>query len=174
MLDDFNNWLGEQPVKFGAAITAGNHEFAVEAEPENWRERLSNARLLLNESTEIAGIKIWGSPITSLYGGAFGRANEADRARIFDTIPSDTDILITHGPPLGILDDGQGCGALRRAVTRTKPRLHVFGHIHSAYGTKATVSTFFVNAAAVNAEFEPVNPPVILNFACDDRSERSA
>lgn len=53
------------------------------------------------------------------------------------------DIMITHGPPLGIHDwalggrtggSHVGCAHLRRAVRRCRPRLHVFGHIHEGYG----------------------------------------
>ena len=49
------------------------------------------------------------------------------------------DIMLTHGPPRGILDKVQndekvGCDHLLRAVTRCKPRLHCFGHIHEGWG----------------------------------------
>jgi hypothetical protein len=74
-------------------------------------------------------------------------------------------ILITHGPSLGILDKGQGCPALRRAVVRLKPKLHVFGHVHSGYGMTATASTYFVNASLPDEEFELSNRPIILNFS---------
>lgn len=53
--------------------------------------------------------------------------------------PGGVDIMITHGPPLGIRDtthrgDQVGCRHLRRAVGRCKPKLHVFGHIHESAG----------------------------------------
>ncbi|KAA8648538.1 uncharacterized protein ATNIH1004_004423 [Aspergillus tanneri] len=50
------------------------------------------------------------------------------------------DIMLTHGPPYGILDQvvpghqSVGCEHLYRATERAKPRLHVFGHIHEGYG----------------------------------------
>jgi hypothetical protein len=65
--------------------------------------------------------------------------DEADREKLYATISSDTDILMTHGPPLGVLDGGQGCAALRRAAIRVEPRLNVFGHLHSAYGIGSSV-----------------------------------
>jgi hypothetical protein len=70
-----------------------------------------------------------------------GMPDEAQRDALYDTVPQGTNILITHGPPLGILDDGQGCSALRRAVIRVKPRLHCFGHVHTGYGTLSTKNT---------------------------------
>lgn len=51
----------------------------------------------------------------------------------------EVDIMLTHGPPLGILDavaPGQkvGCDHLLRAVQRAQPLLHCFGHIHEGWG----------------------------------------
>ncbi|RMZ90811.1 hypothetical protein DV736_g1947, partial [Chaetothyriales sp. CBS 134916] len=55
------------------------------------------------------------------------------------TDATSVDIMLTHGPPLGILDrtfrgDDVGCEHLRRAVERAKPRMNCFGHIHEAWG----------------------------------------
>lgn len=49
------------------------------------------------------------------------------------------DVMLTHGPPYGILDMTKnnqvvGCEHLRRAVARCRPRLHCFGHIHEGWG----------------------------------------
>lgn len=162
-MDDFNVWLGEQPAEY-RVITCGNHEYPVEAEPEKWRKRLSNATLLLNEGIEVEGTRIWGSPTTKLYGGAFGIGSEADREKLFNTIPSGTDILISHSPPLDVLDCGQGCAALRRAVIRVKPRLHCFGHIHGGYGTQSTKHTMFVNAALLDEDGAPSRKPIQLDL----------
>jgi Icc-related predicted phosphoesterase len=162
-MDSFNTWLGDQPAKY-KVITCGNHEYPVEAEPDAWRRRLSNATLLLNESVTIEGIKIWGSLVTP-HGGAFAMRNEADRERLWNTIPVDTQILMSHGPPLHVLDgEGGGCAALRRAVIRLKPRLHCFGHVHSAYGTLPTKDTLFVNAAIVDDDFAPSHNPILLDL----------
>jgi hypothetical protein len=62
-MDRFNSWLGAQPAVV-RAVTCGNHEYPVEAEPEKWRKRLTNATVLLNESLTIEGIKVWSSPVT--------------------------------------------------------------------------------------------------------------
>ena len=53
------------------------------------------------------------------------------------------DIMLTHGPPRGILDktdrgEEVGCDHLLRAVMRCKPRLHCFGHIHESWGAGRT------------------------------------
>lgn len=51
------------------------------------------------------------------------------------------DVMVTHGPPAGVLDkvvgrrgENVGCKFLMEAVRRARPRLHVFGHIHEGYG----------------------------------------
>jgi Icc-related predicted phosphoesterase len=112
----------------------------------------------------IGGLVIWGSPVTRLGDVPFGIPNEDEREHLYSTIPPDTDILVTHGPPLGVLDYGGGCAALRRAVLRVKPKLHVFGHVHSGYGTRPTQHTFFVNASTLDEDGAPSHSPVCLNL----------
>jgi hypothetical protein len=87
---------------------------------------LRNATVLVNEGTEIEGLRFWGSPVTPLYGGAFGLSSARDRERLYAQIPEDTDVVITHGPPYGILDSGpdpglhSGCRDLFDAVKRVR------------------------------------------------------
>jgi Icc-related predicted phosphoesterase len=147
---DFNQWLGELPHR--CVVVPGNHEFFLEIDPSR-RSLISNATVLINEGIEIQGLRIWGSPVTPLYGGAFGVSSAEDRRRLYARIPENTDVLITHGPPYGVLDSEansglhSGCRELFDAVMRVRPKLHVFGHVHGAYGTFQTEHTTFVNAA---------------------------
>jgi predicted phosphohydrolase len=166
---DFNGWLGELPHPY-KVITCDNHEFAIEADPR-LRRLITNATLLINEAAIVSGIKIWGSPLTQHYGGAFGRSNAADRIRIYNTIPMDTDILVTHGPPFGILDNSPddyagpaGDRELREAVVRVKPKVHIFGHIHSSYGIHPTRHTMFVNAALFCPDAS-LNKPIVFEIS---------
>lgn len=51
------------------------------------------------------------------------------------------DLVITHGPPKGIMDYTEskqraGCQDLFGAIARARPRLHCFGHIHEGWGAK--------------------------------------
>jgi predicted phosphohydrolase len=148
---DFNTWLGELPHRF-KGIVPGNHEFFLEADPTE-RSVLSNATVLINEGIESEGLRLWGSPVTPLYGGAFGLSSAKDRERLYAKIPQDIDVLVTHGPPFGILDADpvsalhEGCHELLDAVMRVRPKLHVFGHVHGAYGVFQTEHTAFVNAS---------------------------
>tara|TARA_R110002003_G_scaffold73_4_gene6833 strand:+ start:30419 stop:31231 length:813 start_codon:yes stop_codon:yes gene_type:complete len=116
----------------------------------------------LNEGTHTftlssgATFRIYASPYTPAYGASgFQYPTNEDRynphhitpawarnvASDATIIPDDVDIVMTHGPPKYILDatyDGSsaGCEHLRRALERVKPKLHCFGHIHSAYGAQ--------------------------------------
>ena len=71
-------------------------------------------------------------------------------------LPRDLDVLVTHSPPEGILDQMSGVSiatpALRSYVARHDPSLpplkaHLFGHIHEARGLHALGGTIFSNAS---------------------------
>ncbi|KAF7323648.1 Metallophos domain-containing protein [Mycena kentingensis (nom. inval.)] len=127
------------------------------------RARAANIVYLCDEThTFNAGGREWsiyGSPQTPNYRSrarAFGY-DAPDAQRILSSFPA-TDILMTHGPPHGILDrtltgGHAGCPALAERVSELRPRLHVFGHIHDARGAYAHdwedtgTQTIFVNAA---------------------------
>jgi len=165
---DFNDWLGELPHPY-KIVVPGNHEFFLEADPSR-RFMLDNAIVLINEGTEIDGLRIWGSPVTPLYGGAFGLRSAKDRRRLYAQIPQDIDVLVSHGPPFGILDTApisglhEGCRELLDAVMRVRPKLHVFGHIHTAYGIFRTEHTTFVNASRLGLHDDPDKAPFVLEM----------
>jgi Icc-related predicted phosphoesterase len=167
ILDDFNAWLGSLPHRH-KIIIPGNHEFILE-EPRS-RSAITNAILLVDSGVEVEGLKIWGSPVTPLYGGAFGKSRAEDCKKHWAQIPEDLDILVTHGPPLGILDQGpgserhEGCPELREAVLLARPQLHVFGHIHAGYGTLRTSDTLFVNASLLDEDGGVSRKPVVIDL----------
>ena len=167
-IEDFNTWLGDLPHRH-KIVVPGNHEFFLEADPHR-RSLLSNAIVLINEAVDIEGLRIWGSPVTPLFGGAFGMASAEDRRRLYAQIPEDIDVLITHGPPYQILDADlesgvhSGCRELFDAVMRVRPKLHVFGHIHGGYGIFQTRDTTFVNAALLGMHGDIDQAPVVLNM----------
>ncbi len=167
MYRHFDLWLGELPHRH-KIIIPGNHEYLLE-EPRE-RSAISNATLLLDSGVEVEGMKIWGSPVTPLYGGAFGMSRAADRKRHWARIPEGLDILITHGPPSGILDHGprserhEGCPELREAVLQASPRLHVFGHVHAGYGTLRTPDTIFVNASLFGDSGSLDRKPIVIDL----------
>lgn len=97
-------------------------------------------------------------------GWAFNRKRGEDIRQHWDKIPVYTDVLITHGPPYGILDecfDGAhvGCRDLLKRLDKINPKLHVYGHIHEAYGSKIVEGTTFVNASMICEGEAVLNAP---------------
>jgi Icc-related predicted phosphoesterase len=93
-------------------------------------------------------------------------------ARVWDKIPLETDILITHGPPYGYQDwvdrtdaDRVGCRELLKRVELVRPTVHVFGHIHEAYGVAEDNGIQFVNASTCNGRYDPINEPILITLA---------
>ncbi len=169
-LADFLDWFGGLPHRYKIFV-GGNHDFLLEDAPREFAKMVPDNCLYLNDSgVEIAGITVWGSPITPFFfDWAFNRHRGADIRRHWDLIPARVDILVTHGPPYGILDRtarGQcvGCEELLPVVERLRPRLHVFGHIHEAYGQFERNGTRFVNASVLDLHYRRVNAPVVVDF----------
>jgi len=164
---DFLQWFSQQPHP-NKIFIAGNHDFLFEKETkENIDNLIPKNIIYLNDSgTTINGINIWGSPITPwFYDWAFNRERGDDIRKHWEKIPLNTDILITHGPPFGILDKTKrgelvGCKDILPFIGKIKPRLHVFGHIHEEYGMRKIDGTVFVNASVLDERYGMVNRAV--------------
>jgi Icc-related predicted phosphoesterase len=150
-------------------VVAGNHDWVCQDNPDAVRRTLTNAHYLQNQSLDLEGIHFWGSPYTpQFYNWAF-MLTRGKMHTIWDKIPLDTDVLITHGPPAGKCDftprgEYAGCTELRDAIARVKPKLSVFGHIHCGYAGVVGEHTTFLNVSRCNEAYEPVNPPVIFDL----------
>ena len=167
----FLDWFSNLPYRHKIFI-GGNHDFLLEREPALFQSMLNDHLIYLEDSgIEIEGIKIWGSPITPFFfNWAFNRNRGADIRRYWDKIPDGLDFLITHGPPLGYGDqtvrgEQVGCEDLLVAIEQTKPRYHVFGHIHEAYGIFESKHTTFVNASMLDVKYRVKNRPVVIEFS---------
>jgi Icc-related predicted phosphoesterase len=151
-LEEANRWLASLPHPVKIAI-AGNHDFCFQDEPAAARRALTAAIYLQDEGVEAAGLRFWGSPWQPwFYDWAFNLERGPALAEKWAQIPEDVDVLVTHGPPAGILDQTSdaravGCADLLRRVAIVKPALHVFGHIHEARGALWKGPTLFVNAS---------------------------
>lgn len=160
----FNRWLGDQPFKH-RLVCGGNHDRYFEAAPHQARALLNNATYLENSGVMIDNVTIWGSPYTPAFlNWAFMYSRGTSAQRYWNLIPYNLDVLITHGPPFGILDQtapGEahlGCEELLDAIEEKKPRVHLFGHIHGGAGTFQNETTRFVNAAYLNERYKPLEP----------------
>jgi len=170
-ISNFGKWLNNQPAKYKVVI-AGNHDLTFESMGPLARETLKEACpdviYLQDSEVEINGIRIYGAPWQpQFYSWAFNLERGEDIKRKWDLIPTGIDILITHGPPHGILDIVKddptnliGCEELYKAVERIRPKYHLFGHIHDSYGTAFNSTTRFINAASCNESYNPINKPI--------------
>ena len=163
-LVSFNRWLGGQPFAH-RVVCGGNHDRLFENAPRQARSLLSNGIYLEDSGGTIAGLSFWGSPYTPEFlhwAFMYPRGKEANVH--WDHIPNALDVLVTHGPPHGILDqttsDGPhlGCEELLQAVRQKGPKVHVFGHIHGGAGIRSEGNTLFVNAAYLNESYKPFEP----------------
>jgi len=128
---------------------------------------------LQDSGCEIEGVKFWGSPWQPwFFDWAFNLERGEQLRRKWALIPDDTDVLITHGPPAGILDlcpDGRrvGCGDLRLRVEQIEPMAHIFGHIHHSAGQVEPLvgrRTRFINAAICDESYLPTNPVQVIGL----------
>jgi Icc-related predicted phosphoesterase len=168
-IEDFNEWLGGLPHRH-KIVVPGNHEFFLESNPER-RSLLDNANVLIDESIEIEGLNIYGSPMTPLYGAAFGKSSAKDRERQWSQVPKNTHVLITHGPPFGILDlspdqaERMGDPELRKRVRELPSlKLHAFGHVHGAHGSVEQEGITFANVALMGHLGDLVQAPTVLRM----------
>ncbi|VTS06404.1 metallophosphatase domain-containing protein [Tuwongella immobilis] len=162
----FDHWLASLPHPH-KIIIAGNHDFSFERQSDVARRAIRHATYLQDEAITIRGYKIWGSPWQPwFFDWAFNLERNSEDLRLaWAAIPDDTDILITHGPPHGILDktfrgELAGCERLRERVSQLQLTLHLFGHIHEAAGVQELNGTWFVNAACLPRLSRKANEPV--------------
>lgn len=147
-------------------VVAGHHDWCFLREPRAARHVLSSVVYLEDEAVEIDGIKFYGSPWQpASRGWAFHLPRGPELAAKWSSIPEDTDVLITHGPPRGIGDlagfEGpSGCDDLLRRVMEVRPKLHVFGHVHRDRGQWVGHTTHFVNATTA----ECMAPVTVIDY----------
>jgi Icc-related predicted phosphoesterase len=143
---------------------AGNHDTSIEKRLVTKLDfQKAGIIYLENESCEIGGLNIWGSPITPRFGNWAFMRDRAKTNKLWQSIPDNTDIVITHGPPKGILDlsynrkhELEHCGdsALTKRIFNIKPQLVCFGHIHNNednynHSVLTLDNTIYSNAACV-------------------------
>lgn len=168
----FMLWMEIQPYKHKVVIP-GNHDWDLEKNFAYWKDEFAKRgiHLLNDEGIELEGIKIWGSPVQPwFHSWAFNRARtEREATRLhgpikphWDMIPDDTEVLLTHGPPMGILDEVAypfglhvGCEELYKRIQQTKVKLHLFGHIHEGRGFLYEGPLTYVNGSSLDETYYP-------------------
>ncbi len=156
---DFIEWFGALPYKYKIFI-AGNHDDCLfQAKIDGLPQ---NCFYLCNSGVTIEGVKFYGVPMF------MEDAMSGEYDRNIQKIPVDIDVLITHQPPFGILDNSAninyGDSNLLQMVLKNKPKYHLFGHIHGAYGIEKSEHTIFVNAAVLSENYELIEKSVLLIY----------
>lgn len=181
----FAKWLHRLPHKW-KVVVAGNHDWFFQKQPEQARAYLKPDVIYLQDSgCEIEGLKFWGSPWQPEFmDWAFNLPRKGNRLReIWNKIPIDTDVLVTHSPPHGVLDQVRsratgwgdelgpsgplGCEELANRLQVVKPRLHIFGHIHDGYGLIQVGETTYVNACICDEDYRPIHPAIAIDLDSD-------
>jgi len=170
----FMQWLGSQRFEHILCI-AGNHDVFIEQQPLIALQFAQDhgVRLLNDSGCTIDGVKFWGSPITPRFmDWAFMRDPGKPIEAHWQMIPTDTDVLITHGPPYRIMDqvrrpDGKlhhtGCPSLLSRVSEVSPIVHLFGHIHEGHGSMDESGVAYYNVCTMNEHYRLAHPPVVID-----------
>lgn len=171
----FLTWYEFLPIRHKILI-AGNHDFYACSDTFQYllTKHAPSVSYLFNSSITINDLKIWGSPYSNTFGHWAYMKDDEDLAAIWDTIPEDTNIVITHGPAYGIADQvlnpiydrdphvgSQSLATKLSSLPNLK--LHVTGHIHEAYGIYLGTYTT-INASTCDLNYVPFNTPIMVNL----------
>jgi Icc-related predicted phosphoesterase len=164
---NFKHWLTEVPAKHIIGIF-GNHDFIGEKAPHKvpklpW--------IYLEDSgVNLFGLNIYGSPWQPVFYDWSFNLTEEELAKKWALIPVDTEVLITHGPPLGygdLTDRGEHVGSytlMNRLHDLTKLKLHCYGHIHSGRGQYQFNSAILANVTLLDERYRMVYKPMVFEI----------
>lgn len=175
-----------------AVIVPGNHDWMAERDPNEMRVRMEEAGMtyLDHLPAEVLGLRFFGSGYTpAFFDWALNVKRGPDLARLWAQIPDDTQVLVTHGPPMGRLDvvrrpDGDpdstyygttpkvrhiethvGCADLRDRIRQLRDlKLHVFGHIHKPGRETGADGVTYVNASICDQSYKAVHAPIVVDL----------
>ncbi len=186
---DFVDWFSDQPFKHKIFI-AGNHDTWVESNNDTLQQYAMDrgVHYLQGSSIVLDDMTFWGSPYTPRFMDWSFMLSSADEAIChWQNMPETVDVLITHGPPFGVLDklvvvnsdtgvnntdkldgiflneENVGCRELFARVREVAPKLHLFGHIHEGYGEIDKWGTRFINVSTMNRDYHITNQPYVID-----------
>ncbi|XP_023349871.1 metallophosphoesterase domain-containing protein 1 [Eurytemora carolleeae] len=135
------------------------------------QKELTECTYLEDSGIVLYGLNIYGTPWQPEFGNwAFNLVRGEQCLQKWNQIPENTDILITHSPPVGFGDlcstgIRAGCVDLLNTVQlRVKPKYHVYGHIHEGYGIRSDGQVVYVNASTCDINYIPCNPPIVFDI----------
>lgn len=171
-LEYANRWFGNQKATHKIYV-AGNHDRKLERlEKAEAKRILTNVIYLENDLVEIDGLRIYGSPYSPEFNNwsfMYPRCS-LEAKKIWQQIPENLDILVTHAPPYDILDRNLydircGCEVLQREILKKKPKRHLFGHLHLYGGQSTTQENIdFYNCSVLDEEYKLKNKSTIIEI----------
>lgn len=170
-LPKFVEWMNSLPHKHKIFIP-GNHDKCFEESYKKAMEVVGKSfTVLIDQEIEIEGVKFYGTPYQPIFFNWAFNIYKEKRRKKFSKIPKDTDVLITHTPPLGILDKvargNVGCEVLKHCVEKVQPKYHIFGHIHESYGILYG-KTNSINCSICNDSYYPDSNPLVFDMLSDE------
>lgn len=190
IIHDVCDYFGELSESFSEIIAiAGNHDKILHREYFLYRAKGSTAEVEVEEALQAigkncsylqdssyktsSGLHVYGSPWTPEYCGWAFMLDRDVIAEKWRKIPPATDIVITHGPPLGRGDyvatagNVGCCEMLKEIQQRIKPRVSIFGHVHEGYGTTFDGNTLYVNASSVDLNYVSNRQAIVIDVPHD-------
>ena len=164
-----DDWFGRQHFE-RIFVIGGNHDLGIEAMVRDGLSPLANATWLHDRAEVFKGIRFYGSSWVPMLDGHAFFADDDRLKRAWAQIPDDTDVLITHTPPAGILDVSSsgmrlGCAHLASRLAEISPRLHCFGHVHNSAGQRVVGTTTSLNASSVDSSFRIAHALILIDLA---------
>ena len=150
---DFLNWFIALPYKHKIFVV-GNHDLCL-YDADNIEDLPANVHFLQDRGVTVDGVRFYGTGFMH-----------------YRAVPPDTQVLVTHEPPLGILDreDSLGIGEYGSTEIRTQVlalsalRLHLFGHSHNGYGLYQENGITFSNGALMAYDIKIERAPRVIEL----------
>jgi Icc-related predicted phosphoesterase len=179
-IQEFLKWFNGLDNYTHKIFIAGNHDWGFQTNPEMCKELLEfyDKVTYLEDNMKVIGddyqtaVKVWGSPWQpEFYNWAYNLPRKGEELKNkWELIPSDIDILITHGPAFGKVDkviseyENLGCELLAERIQTSKPKIHVCGHIHSGYGYVFDGQTHYINASVLDERYYFTQKPLSVEW----------
>lgn len=173
--EKFIPYLMDQKNKYDICLLVfGNHDDGIYMN-DKWKDMEmnipKNIKVLNNASFKYNELKFYGSPNCKYIPGFLNTFNEETLKDIYLNMTDDIDVLITHSPPYGIgdtpIDDCYhlGSASLLEKVRQIKPKIHIFGHVHTGKKYVKENGTDFFNVSILDEDYNLAYQPTIINIA---------
>ena len=165
---DFIEWISDLPYKH-KLITAGNHDNNFETIKDECKE-YDNINFLIHNNINIEGINFFISAYSRTFGHWSFMTDEDTLEYLYEKIPENTEILVTHTPPFKKLDlTYMGINAGSTSLTKRIEKLpnlkyNIFGHIHESRNNISQKNIQYINCSIANERYQMVNDPYIFEI----------